>query len=346
MTTIYLVRHAEAKGNIERTFQGHSNGPVSENGEKQLECLARRFKKIPLSHVYTSPLQRAVDTAKAVNRQAELPLVLDRELLEICGGRFEGQKFAELPELFPEEWANWNDEPHKFIAPGGESMRSVYERMRRALDRILHANLEQTVAVVSHGCALRNYLCYITDTPFELLDTIPWGDNTSVTRVDFDQKFHPRVVYQNDISHLTEELSTLAKQNWWRKDGSKDEPEEDEGKMLHIDAGELYLKNDEVEIAEGDLITPQGPVKLVRAQVRVAEGTVFLNDSTVKLTDVKHKQEDLLTYTIVDDEAGPESPEEDLPGEGAERGPERGSPPDGETDSGPDDFQEEQFPAG
>ena len=96
MTTLYLIRHAEAEGNIERRFQGHYNGKISENGEKQLRYLKKRFRKIHLNAVYTSPLSRAVATAEAVNYYAELPLVLDAALMEICGGGFEGKKYAEL----------------------------------------------------------------------------------------------------------------------------------------------------------------------------------------------------------------------------------------------------------
>ena len=74
MTTLYLIRHAEAEGNIERRFQGHYNGKISENGEKQLRYLKKRFRKIHLNAVYTSPLSRAVATADAVNYYAAAAL--------------------------------------------------------------------------------------------------------------------------------------------------------------------------------------------------------------------------------------------------------------------------------
>lgn len=333
MTTIYLVRHAEAEGNIERRFQGHYDGKISENGEKQLQYLKKRFKKVSLDAVYASPLRRAVATAKMVNFYAELPLVLDRSLMEICGGGFEGKKYAELPELFPEQWEHWDREPHKFKAPGGETMRQCFDRMKNVMNRIVHANMGHTVAVVSHGCALRNYLCYLMDTPFELLDEVPWGDNTCVTRVEFDDRFKHRIVYMNDTSHLPEELSTLAKQNWWRKDGSGvPEEDADEEKLLHIDAGELYVRDDDMDIAEGDLLTPQGPMPLNNVRLRVAEGTVYLRDDNLKLVDP------------------PKEPERTVVLEDTDRLP----PEDGDFDDGPEeplapseledaDFVEEQF---
>ena len=157
-TTLYLVRHAEAEGNWRRTFQGHSNSDVSEKGYRQLEYLARRFAEIPLDAVYSSPLKRAYETARAIDRAAGLPIVTDDDLMEINGGVFEGVPFAELPLRFPVEEARWDNEPWAFEAPGGESMRSVYERMRGAIGRIVRAHAGGTVAVASHGCAIRNLM--------------------------------------------------------------------------------------------------------------------------------------------------------------------------------------------
>lgn len=335
MTTIYLVRHAEAAGNIERRFQGHFDGKISENGEKQLQHIKKRFRKTPLDAVYTSPLSRAVATAEMVNYYAELPLIIDRDLMEICGGEFEGKKYSELPDLFPEEWAHWDREPHKFHAPGGESMRHCYERMKRVVTHLVHANMGRTIAIVSHGCALRNYLCHITDTPFERLDSIPWGDNTCVSRIDFDDRFKPRIAYINDMSHLPEDLSTLAKQNWWRKDGSSDDesaPEEDN--LLHIDAGELYVRDDDMDIAAGNLLTPQGPMPLSNVRLRVAEGTVYLRDDNILLVDAPKEDDSLV---LEDEPLEAASAEPDESGESFDE-------PRGAGDADPqDDFMEEQF---
>ena len=171
-TTLYLVRHAEAEGNWRRTFQGHSNSDVSEKGYRQLEYLARRFADIPLDAVYASPLKRAYETAKAIDRAAGLPIVTDDGLMEINGGAFEGVPFAELPLRFPVEEARWDNEPWAFEAPGGESMRHVYERMRDTIGRIVRTHAGGTVAVASHGCAIRNYLCHAQGWPIERIGEV------------------------------------------------------------------------------------------------------------------------------------------------------------------------------
>lgn len=215
-TTIFLVRHCEAEGNWRRLFQGHYDGAVSELGRRQLDRLALRFQGIHLDAVYSSPLSRAYETAKAINRSHHLPIQLEEGLMEINGGRFEGQYFDQLSTLFPAEYEMWEHDPAHFQAPDGESMVQVYERMKNTLDRIARENAGGVVAVASHGCAIRNYQCYIRGLPLSRVNSVTWCDNTAVNRVEYDEEFVPHVVYLNDTSHLPIELSTLAKQDWWK----------------------------------------------------------------------------------------------------------------------------------
>lgn len=220
-TKIYLIRHAEAEGNWRRTFQGHSNGEISEKGRRQLELLAERFRDIPLDAVYSSPLRRAVATAQAVNH-AGLPIITDDRLMEINGGGFEGLRFDELSEHFPSEHENWRLAPHLFTAPNGESMASVYARMREVMGEIARNNAGKTVAVASHGCAIRNYQCFALGLGLPRIGEVTWCDNTAVTLLEYGEDFTPRVVALGDSSHLPESESTLATQSWWRTTPERD----------------------------------------------------------------------------------------------------------------------------
>ena len=58
MTTIYLIRHAEAEGNLYRIAQGQANSSITDRGERQIQALARRFADIPIDAVYASDLYR------------------------------------------------------------------------------------------------------------------------------------------------------------------------------------------------------------------------------------------------------------------------------------------------
>ena len=77
MTRIFLIRHAEAEGNLYRIAQGQSNGLITDRGYRQIEVLRRRFENEHIDAVYSSDLFRARTTAKAISEPKNLPLNLD-----------------------------------------------------------------------------------------------------------------------------------------------------------------------------------------------------------------------------------------------------------------------------
>lgn len=236
MTNIYLIRHAEAAGNTKRLFQGHYDGEVGENGKKQLVYLKERFAGIALDAIYASPLSRAVQTARAVCGDRDLPIRQREDIIEINGGGFEGKPFEELYKLYPEEMDNWDHKPWAFVAPeGGESILHVHERMCAAIEDIARQNEGKTVAVVSHGCAIRSYICRPMGLGLQRLNEVPWCNNTGVSLLHFDGGFNARLEYFGDISHLPEECCQLARTKWW--DFSHKEKEEPAGKGVLASAG-------------------------------------------------------------------------------------------------------------
>lgn len=220
VTTVYFVRHAEATGNVDETFQGRTDTEVTERGKKQLALLAERFRDIPIERLYSSPLKRTISTAEAVNTYHGLEIIRDERLIEINGGGFEGRSWSELPKLYPEEFRLWNNELYNFRIENGESMTQVFERMSSAVDEIVRENAGRTIAVVSHGCALRNYFCFAKGLPIERITDSEWSDNTAVSLITYDGCFKPCIAYLNDNSHLDDDTSTLLRQQWWRTEGS------------------------------------------------------------------------------------------------------------------------------
>jgi broad specificity phosphatase PhoE len=216
MTRLILIRHCEAEGNHKRIFQGHTDADVSENGRTQLELLSLRCRNMPIDIMYSSPLKRAYATAQAVNRFHNLPISIEPGLIEINGGDWEGKPWSSLPDLYPEAAKAWNMAPWDFIPPNGEAMRDVYSRIWDTISRLIKENPDKTVAVASHGCAIRNFLCHVLHHSILRLNEVDWCDNTALNIIDFDSQMNPTVILLNDASHLTEETSTFSKQSWWR----------------------------------------------------------------------------------------------------------------------------------
>ena len=217
MVKLYLVRHAESMGNVEEFFQGSLDVEISPKGFKQLECLKERFRNIKLDRIYTNPLKRAVKTAEYVNFYNQTEIIEIPELSEINAGGFQGLEWSELPVKYPKEFHDWKENQENFQSPNGESMKDVYIRISDAMNKIIAENKDKSIAVVCHGCAIKTYQCYIMNKPLSYMSELGWADNSSVSEINFDDNLNPDIVYLNDSSHLTDELSTLKYSQWCRK---------------------------------------------------------------------------------------------------------------------------------
>lgn len=217
MTRIYLIRHAEAEGNLNRVFQGHMDADISANGEKQLEKLAERFAHIHMDALYASPLQRAYKTAQAVDSVQHLPIITLEGLMEINGGCWEGKPWGKLPELYPKDNDAWENHPWDFEPKSGEPMRHVFARMWETIGGVAQKNPGKTVGITSHGCAIRNYLCRAHGWPIEQLLDVSWCDNTAVSIIEYQDNGKVSITMENDASHLNGGLSTFARQDWWKR---------------------------------------------------------------------------------------------------------------------------------
>ncbi len=220
MTRVYLIRHAEAEGNVYRRAQGHYQSSITRKGLRQIDRLAERFKDIHIDAVYSSDLRRTRTTAGAILRYHDLPLNLEPGLREVCLGDWEDVPWGNLSEDFPEAMTAFNDDPESWSAPNAESFAHLEERMLSTLLRLAAAHEGQTIALVSHGMAIRTLLARILGVPSREIRRLPHGDNTAVSLLEVEGE-DIKAVFYNDAEHLGE-LSTFARQSWWRKPGLHD----------------------------------------------------------------------------------------------------------------------------
>ncbi len=153
-TIITLVRHGETRANIERVWHGSTDSALTARGLAQAERVASFLAttRSNASVLYSSPLQRALGTARLIAQRLEVAVRVDAELSEYDLGSWEGMSFAELQERhrFFDRLA---EEPD-FAPDGAESARQVSARIAGALRRIAAAHPAERVVVVSHGGAL------------------------------------------------------------------------------------------------------------------------------------------------------------------------------------------------
>lgn len=206
MTKIYIVRHCEALGNIKRIFQGHTDLDISDLGALQLKNLEKRFDKIQLDKVISSPLLRARKTALAIIGSKNLELETDEGLIELNGGIAEGNTFDATFEKYPEYGEIWKNHPYDWAPEKGEKMTDAYERIWETITSIATENRDKTIACASHGGVLRCLNCRLLNNNIKELANTPWTENTGITLIEFDNDLSYSLKFFNDTSHLTPEL--------------------------------------------------------------------------------------------------------------------------------------------
>ena len=131
-------------------------------------------------------------------------------------GCWEGRPWQELNTAYEEQMFYFNRQLDKFHVEGSETAQQVLDRYIPALKRVAAENDGKTVAVFSHGAAMRIVLGTLNGLSLAEVGETPHGDNTAVSLLEIDGD-EIRVVYMNDNSHQVEAgLSTFAKQTWWR----------------------------------------------------------------------------------------------------------------------------------
>lgn len=203
MTTVYLIRHAQAEGNLYRRCQGWHDGMLTIQGHRQVEALSKRFLNVPVDAVYSSDLTRTMTTAAAIYQPHSLSLQIDQDLREIGGGCWEDHTWGEILHRDRNSLRSFLQCSPEWQVDGSETFPGVRERLTDTLSAIASAHPDQTVAVVSHGSAIRAALSFWLGMPVEDMGSLSLGDNTSVAKLEFhcDQV---KVCYYNDNSHLGE----------------------------------------------------------------------------------------------------------------------------------------------
>ena len=155
-TTVFLVRHA-AHDRVDRVLCGRMPGVgLGEAGRRQAEALARHFTAGGVGAVWTSPLQRARETAEPIAARLGLAARTSDALCEIDFGAWTGRSFDELRD--EPRWRRWNEERGSERPPGGESMAEAQARAMEEVERARAEHPDGQVVLVSHGDVIKAVL--------------------------------------------------------------------------------------------------------------------------------------------------------------------------------------------
>lgn len=155
-TTVLLVRHGETAWNLEHRLQGQcqENPPLNTTGEQQAQALAERLTAVPIAAIYSSDLQRTVQTAQAVAAKLQnMQIMPVPELRERHLGVLEGLTRSQAAVQCPQDFANLSGSPNA-KPQGGESQAEVAARVISRVEQIAAQHSGQTILLVLHGGVL------------------------------------------------------------------------------------------------------------------------------------------------------------------------------------------------
>ena len=165
---IVLIRHAHTE--MAGRFCGHRDPPLSARGVAQLEELKARVDRYEFTHIYSSDLRRARQTAECLASHGQLPVRILDSLREIAFGDWEGLTWDQIMVRDPVYAQFWLDSYPMLSAPNGEEFADFARRIRHAMDSIAEEVQDDCAAVVTHGGVIRTFLanCAVSTKALDL----------------------------------------------------------------------------------------------------------------------------------------------------------------------------------
>lgn len=205
-TTLLLVRHGETPWNALGKIQGCTNIDLEDTGKYQAQLLSKKLQG-RFTAIYSSPLNRAFETAQILAVPNDLTVHKKEALREINFGLWEGLTFKEVAKAYPEAYAKWQSDEAP-LCGGDESLQNCALRARDCLLDLVHKHPNETIVAVSHGGLLKTALIGLFDLRMSMYHQMAFS-NTCVTTIRFTDNLKPILISLNDTSHLTEEARCI-----------------------------------------------------------------------------------------------------------------------------------------
>ncbi len=150
---IILVRHGRTEWNKKELFRGRADMPLDQTGIRQSKKVAQHLSLLDLhiETIYSSPLQRTLQTAQAIAGKLGIqPVKVVEDFIEFDYGQWEGCSLEDIKKRFPQDYKYWMHDPGMLRIPGGEAFQQVKERVMRGLDFVVGQAKDKSIVIVAH----------------------------------------------------------------------------------------------------------------------------------------------------------------------------------------------------
>jgi 2,3-bisphosphoglycerate-dependent phosphoglycerate mutase len=182
---LILIRHGETEWNATGRIQGHRPVSLNERGHKQAQAVALHLQHEPFDTLYSSDLERTVQTAEAIANLTQHTIHTDARLREWDLGILSGLKRTEAEAQHPDAYAIYNEGRIDEPIPNGESIHNRYTRVTTCLEEVAAKHPNQTLVIVTHGGPLGDCYRRATNLPFDKpLDVELYNGGLNIITID------------------------------------------------------------------------------------------------------------------------------------------------------------------
>lgn len=201
---IYLTRHGETEWNLMKKMHGHKNANLTQKGVEEAKKLGKSLEDVEFDIIYSSPIERALDTAKYIRGNKDTEIVTEDSLKELNFGKWEGMFEEDCSENYPEQFNNLWYKPEVFEpVEGGERLQDLMKRVEIWFNENIKNSEYKNVLVVTHGVVNRAFYTVLKNNPIERFWEKPYILNTALTIIEMNND-NLEFVLEADTSHLKE----------------------------------------------------------------------------------------------------------------------------------------------
>ena len=164
MGSIIFLRHGQAKNNTERVLAGRTPGvPLTDNGIDQAKTAAEYIEKMNVTKIYSSPIERALQTAEIVGNHNAIDVVSDERLIELDMGKFTGMKYDEIFSKHGNVFLKFYSGDLELAHNGVETFAEVKSRVLDIIDHVVGQHKDENVLLVTHMDPIKAVLSSVMD---------------------------------------------------------------------------------------------------------------------------------------------------------------------------------------
>lgn len=187
MTNIFLVRHTQTVGNLEKRLTGRQDYELTKDGIKMVQLLTEKFKNIHIDAAYASTNERAIKTIDSIAKQKGIEIVKDERLCEMYFGIYDGWKWEDVNKVNPQIHKLHIETNEIMNIPNQETTQEVAERIYNCIEDIAIINRGKNILIASHGVAIEAFLREVSGEPFTEKREEYSQKNTSLNIIQYEE---------------------------------------------------------------------------------------------------------------------------------------------------------------